>query len=54
MRRRIERAQEMLVGTGMTLVEVALSVGFQTQSHFTSVFKRLPRRASTARVARVP
>jgi transcriptional regulator GlxA family with amidase domain len=40
LRRRIERAQEMLVGTGMSLVEVALSVGFQTQAHFTSVFKR--------------
>jgi AraC-like DNA-binding protein len=30
----------MLVGTAMSLVEVALSVGFQTQAHFTSVFKR--------------
>ena len=40
LRRRIERAQEILVGTGMSLVDVALSVGFQTQSHFTSVFKR--------------
>jgi AraC family transcriptional regulator len=40
LRRRIERAQDMLVGTGMSLVDVALSVGFQTQSHFTSVFKR--------------
>jgi AraC family transcriptional regulator len=40
LRRRIERAQEMLVGTGMSLVDVALSVGFQTQAHFTSVFKR--------------
>jgi AraC family transcriptional regulator len=40
LRRRIGRAQEMLVGTGLSLVEVALSVGFQTQSHFTSVFKR--------------
>ena len=40
LRRRIERAQEMLVGTSMSLVDVALSVGFQTQSHFTSVFKR--------------
>jgi AraC family transcriptional regulator len=40
LRRRIERAQELLVGTGMPLVDVALSVGFQTQSHFTSVFKR--------------
>jgi AraC-like DNA-binding protein len=40
LRRRIERAQEMLVGTGMSLVDVALSVGFQTQAHFTTVFKR--------------
>jgi AraC family transcriptional regulator len=40
LRRRIERAQEKLVATGMSLVDVALSVGFQTQSHFTSVFKR--------------
>ncbi len=40
LRRRIERAQEMLVATGRSLVDVALSVGFQTQSHFTSVFKR--------------
>jgi AraC family transcriptional regulator len=40
LRRRIERAQEMLAGTGMSLVDVALSVGFQTQAHFTSVFKR--------------
>jgi AraC family transcriptional regulator len=40
LRRRIERAQQMLLGTGMPLVDVALSVGFQTQAHFTSVFKR--------------
>jgi AraC family transcriptional regulator len=40
LRRRIERAQEMLLGTGMSLMDVALSVGFQTQAHFTSVFKR--------------
>lgn len=40
LRRRIERAQEMLDGTGMSMVDVALSVGFQTQSHFTTVFKR--------------
>ncbi len=40
LRRRIERAQEMLAGTGMSLMDIALSVGFQTQSHFTSVFKR--------------
>jgi AraC family transcriptional regulator len=40
LRRRIERAQEMLVRSGMSVVDVALSVGFQTQSHFTTVFKR--------------
>jgi AraC family transcriptional regulator len=40
LRRRIERAQEMLLGTRMSLVDIALSVGFQTQAHFTSVFKR--------------
>jgi AraC family transcriptional regulator len=38
--RRVERAQEMLLGTDMPVVEIALSVGFQTQSHFTTVFKR--------------
>jgi len=40
LRRRIERAQEMLTETRMSLVDIALSVGFQTQSHFTTVFKR--------------
>lgn len=40
LRRRIERAQEMLIKTRLPLAEVALSVGFQTQSHFTAVFKR--------------
>jgi len=41
LRRRIERAQEKLAGTSISLVEVALSVGFQTQSHFTTVFTRM-------------
>ncbi|MFZ5780019.1 MAG: helix-turn-helix domain-containing protein [Pseudomonadota bacterium] len=40
LRRRIERAQEMLRDPRTALVEVALGVGFQTQSHFTTVFKR--------------
>jgi AraC family transcriptional regulator len=40
LRPRIERAQEMLVGTDMSLVDVALAVGFQTQSHFTTIFRR--------------
>jgi hypothetical protein len=38
----------MLVGTGRSLVDVALSVGFQTQSHFTSVFKRYAGRRPRA------
>jgi AraC family transcriptional regulator len=40
LRRRIERAQEMLAETDMPVVDIALSVGFQTQSHFTTVFRR--------------
>jgi AraC-like DNA-binding protein len=40
LRRRVERAQEMLVQTGMSVVDIALSVGFQSQSHFTVVFNR--------------
>ena len=40
LRRRIERAQEMLRDSNLALVEVALGVGFQTQAHFTTVFKR--------------
>jgi AraC-like DNA-binding protein len=39
--RRIERAKQMLVDTDMSLVNVALSVGFQSQPHFQTVFKRL-------------
>ena len=40
LRRRIDRACEILSTTGMPLVDVAFSVGFQSQSHFTTVFKR--------------
>ena len=39
-RRRIERAQEMLVAGGARLTDIALSVGFQSQAHFTTVFRR--------------
>jgi AraC-like DNA-binding protein len=38
--RRIERAQEMLRHRSLALVDIALCVGFQTQAHFTTVFKR--------------
>jgi AraC family transcriptional regulator len=41
LRKRIERAQQMLAETSDALVDVALSVGFQTQAHFTTVFKRV-------------
>jgi AraC family transcriptional regulator len=48
LRKRIERAQRMLTETPDSLVHIALSVGFQTQAHFTTVFKRMvgstPRR----------
>jgi AraC family transcriptional regulator len=40
LRRRIERAQKMLSNKSTTLVDVALSVGFESQSHYTTVFKR--------------
>ncbi len=40
-RRRVERAQELLATSGMPLVEVALEVGFKTQAHFTTVFTRV-------------
>jgi AraC family transcriptional regulator len=41
LRQRIHRADELLRHTTMTIVEVALGVGFQTQAHFTTVFKRI-------------
>jgi AraC family transcriptional regulator len=41
MRQRVERAQELLREGRTPLAEVATHVGFETQSHFTSVFRRL-------------
>ena len=41
LQQRIERAKAAMSSTSTKLVEVALSVGFQTQSHFSTVFKRL-------------
>jgi AraC family transcriptional regulator len=40
LRRRVQQAEELLRGSRMAIVEVALTVGFQTQAHFTTVFKR--------------
>jgi len=39
--RRVERAKAMLRSTGTSLVEISLSTGFASQSHFTSTFRRL-------------
>lgn len=41
LRKRIERAQQLLAATSDALVDIALSVGFQTQAHFTTVFKNI-------------
>jgi AraC-like DNA-binding protein len=40
LKRRIEHAQELLKQADVSIVDVALTVGFQTQAHFTTVFKR--------------
>jgi transcriptional regulator of acetoin/glycerol metabolism/AraC-like DNA-binding protein len=41
LRRRIERAQEMLKRTDQPLSEIALAVGFSDHSHFARYFRRL-------------
>jgi AraC-like DNA-binding protein len=38
---RVESAKSILSTTDIPLAEVALSVGFQAQAHFSTVFKRL-------------
>jgi len=40
LKRRIERAQDLLRQADVSVVDIALTVGFQTQAHFTTVFKR--------------
>jgi hypothetical protein len=40
-RRRIERAQELLRGTGRPRTDVALDVGFDTPSSFSRVFRQI-------------
>ncbi len=39
--RRIEHAKAIMAASDTPLAEVALTVGFQAQSHFSTVFKRL-------------
>jgi transcriptional regulator GlxA family with amidase domain len=41
LKKRIERAQHLLFTTSEPLVEIALGVGFQTQAHFTTIFKKI-------------
>jgi AraC-like DNA-binding protein len=41
MRRRIESAQRQLLDPRLSVIEIAMSVGFQTQAHFTTTFKRI-------------
>jgi AraC family transcriptional regulator len=41
LKQRVAVAQELLQSTEKTIVEVALNVGFQTQAHFTTVFKKM-------------
>jgi len=41
LRRRIARAQELLLNPENSIVGVALDVGFQTQAHFSVVFKKI-------------
>lgn len=40
MNSRIERAKKLLMDDELPLVEVGLSVGFQNQSHFTTLFHK--------------
>jgi AraC family transcriptional regulator len=40
LRRRIEHAQTLLTTTKSTVADIAFSVGFRTQAHFTTVFRR--------------
>lgn len=41
LRQRVERSQKMLLASNLSLVQIALSHGFQTQSHYSVVFKRI-------------
>jgi len=40
LQRRIAIAQQLLINTQNSVVDIAMTVGFQTQAHFTTVFKR--------------
>jgi AraC-like DNA-binding protein len=38
---RLEKAKQLMADPSRSVLDIALEVGFQTQSHFTTVFKRL-------------
>jgi AraC family transcriptional regulator len=40
LRRRVEHAKTLLSTTRSTVADIAFSVGFRTQAHFTTVFRR--------------
>jgi AraC family transcriptional regulator len=39
-RLRMERAQQLLAGTDVTIIQVALAVGYETPSAFTASFRK--------------
>lgn len=39
--RRVERARELLIGSDLSLADIALTCGFADQSHFTRIFARM-------------
>ena len=41
MKRRVEKAKRLLAESDIPIVEVGFQTGFKTQSHFTSLFRRL-------------
>lgn len=45
---RIERAKHLLAEGNRSLIDIAMEVGFRTQAHFTTVFKRLAGRTPNA------
>jgi len=38
--RRMERARELLIGSSRSLADISREVGYESQSHFTAVFRR--------------
>ena len=45
---RLERAKELMADVSRSMLDIALDVGFCTQAHFTTVFKRLTGKTPSA------